>query len=122
YRAAQARRLQSTTFRSSEHSEATGVKIIPSAPQLLQRFDLQLPTMTQVGRRLKATIISRVIVFCDFDRVFCAPKYLQLIQHSVIAMQQDETPGRCFLNNDLTEIRRRSQHSLETSLDRIWHW
>jgi hypothetical protein len=61
-------------------------------------------------------------VFCDIDRVFRAPKYLQLIQRFVIAMRQDKAPGGYFLNQNLTEIGRRSEHSLETSLDRIWHW
>jgi hypothetical protein len=77
--------------------------------------------MTQVGRGLKGAIISCVIVFCDFDRVFCASKYLQMIRAFVIAMRNDNAAVACFSNQNLAEIEWSSQQSFETSLDGRLH-
>ena len=47
--------------------------------------------MAQVRRGFERTIISRVIVLCDFDSVFHVSVRLQLIERCVFAMQEDET-------------------------------
>ena len=76
--------------------------------------------MSQVWRRFERTIVSRVIVFCDFDRVFRVSIRLQLIKRFVIAMQQDETGALFLFHQDLTEIKWRSK-AVENFLNQICH-
>ena len=53
--------------------------------------------MSQVRRGFERTIVSRVIVLCDFDRVFRVSIRLQLIERCVIAMQQDKAAALSLL-------------------------
>ena len=47
--------------------------------------------MSHVRGRFEWAIVSRVIVFCDFDRVLLVSKCLQPLQQFVIVMRQDKT-------------------------------
>jgi hypothetical protein len=76
--------------------------------------------MSQVRRGFERTIVSRVIVLCDFDRVLRVLIRLQLIERFVIAMQQDKTGTLSFCDQDLTEAKRRSK-AVENFLNRICH-
>ena len=65
--------------------------------------------MAQVRRGFERTIISRIIVLCDFDRIFRVSIRLQPVERCVIAMQQDKAAVVSLLNQDLTEGKRHTK-------------
>ncbi len=76
--------------------------------------------MPQVRRGFERTIVSRVIVLCDFDRVLRVLIPLQLIELFIIAMRQDKTGTLSLCDHDLPEVKRRSK-AVENFLNRICH-
>jgi len=77
--------------------------------------------MPQVRRGFERTIVSRVIVLCNFDRVFRVSMRLQLIERFVIAMRQDEASARFLCDQDLTEIKWRRK-AIQDFRYQIPHW
>ena len=78
--------------------------------------------MSQVRRGFERTIISRVIVFCDFDRVFRVSKGLQLVERFVIAMRQNKPSLGRLLNREFDRNKTAESAQFRDFARRIRHW
>src|SRR5436853_444561 len=87
-------------------------KRITGRERTLKFFDcgeLELPAASQVWSGFERTILSCVIVLCNFDGVFRVSKYLQILATLVITVGHDKAVGCRLAHRKLTDQERRGQ-------------